>query len=136
MKNTRLWFARIVTFYAVLIFSFLAYLYIAEPLDHIAKFGIAASGVPESVNFLRTGPGALFAAMALTAIHGLARPNRLLACLWVLVLFNGCVVAARLFGMIIDGVTPIQLSELRDEGLSWLLLVAALIAHPGPETLD
>lgn len=130
MQNTRLWFARIVAVYALAIFAFLAYLYVAEPLENIARFGISASGVPESINFLRAGPGALFAGMAITAAYGLARPARLLSCLWILVVFNGCVVAVRLLGIAVDGVTPLQLSELRDEGLSWLLFVAALVAHP------
>lgn len=126
----RLWFARIVTVYALLIFTFLAYLYMADPLNHITNFGISASGSPESVNFLRAGPGALFTGMALTAAYGLARPSKLVACLWVLVVFNGCVVAARLTGIALEGATTLQLTELRDEGISWLLFVAAVVARP------
>jgi hypothetical protein len=116
--------------YALLIFAFLAYLYILEPLEHIAGFGIRASGVPESINFLRAGPGALFLGMALFAAYGLARPGQLHSCLWVLVIFNACVVAVRLFGIAVDGVSQMQLSELRNEGLSWLLFVASLVACP------
>ncbi|MEQ1802247.1 MAG: DUF4345 family protein [Gammaproteobacteria bacterium] len=130
MNNARLWFARIVTVYALLIFAFLASLYVFEPLDHIARFGVSASGVPESINFLRAGPGALFLGMMLYAAWGLAQPGELRRCLWVLVVLNGCVVAVRLLGIAVDGVSPMQLSELRDEGLSWLLFVAALLAHP------
>lgn len=130
MNSARLWFSRAVTVYALLIFTFLAYLYIAEPLEHITKFGISATGAPESVNFLRTGPGALFLGMAITSAYGLARPDKLVACLWIIVLFDGCVVAVRLLGMGVDGVTPLQLTELRDEGVSWLFFVAALAAHP------
>ena len=130
MHNARLWFARIIMVYALLIFSFLAYLYIIEPLKHIAGFGVSASGVPESINFLRAGPGALFLGMALFAAYGLARPGQLLSCLWVLVVFNACVVAVRIFGIAMDGPSPMQLSELRDEGLSWLLFVAALAVCP------
>lgn len=130
MTTARLWFARLVTLYALLIFTFLAYLYIIEPLEHITRFGISASGVPESINFLRAGPGALFAGMAITAAFGLARPAHLVTSLWVIVLFDACVVAVRLFGMAVDGVTELQLSELRDEGVSWLIFVAALVAHP------
>jgi hypothetical protein len=130
MNNARLWFSRIVTAYALLIFMFLAYLYIIEPLEHIAGFGISATGVPESINFLRAGPGALFLGMALVAACGLARPAQLRACLLVLVIFNACVVAVRLFGIAVDGVSPMQLRELRDEGLSWLVFVAALLACP------
>ena len=130
MYNVRLWFTRIVVTYALLIFTFLAYLYIFAPLEHIAGFGISASGVPESINFLRAGPGAFFLGMALFSAYGLARPRGLYICLWVLVVFNACIVAVRLFGIAVDGISPMQLRELRNEGLSWLLFVAALIACP------
>ena len=126
----RLWFARVVMLYAFLIFAFLASLYVLEPLEHIARFGISAAGSPESINFLRAGPGALFLGMMLFAAYGLARPGRLRSCLGVLVIFNACVVGVRLLGIAVDGVSPLQLTELRDEGLSWLLFVAALVAHP------
>ena len=130
MFAARLWFARIVTVYAALIFSFLAYLYMVEPLEHIAGFGLSASGTPEAINFFRVGPGALFTGMALTALLALTRPTLMKACLWVIVLFNGCIVAGRLLGIAVDGMTPLQLTELRDEGLSWLFFLAALFAYP------
>jgi hypothetical protein len=130
MYNVRLWFARIIVAYALLIFTFLAYLYIFAPLEYIASFGISASGVPESINFLRAGPGALFLGIALFAAYGLARPGGLYSCLWVIVVFNACVVAVRLFGIVVDGISPMQLSELRDEGLSWLIFVASLVTFP------
>jgi hypothetical protein len=136
MHPTRLWFSRLVVAYALLIFVFLAWLYIAEPLDHIARFGISASGVPESINFLRAGPGALFLSMAIVSGWGLVRPARLVTALQFLVFVNGCVVAVRLLGIAVDGVSPIQLTELRDEGLSWLLFVAALAACPRQASRD
>ena len=131
---TRLWFARIIAIYATLIFTFRGPLYLAEPLDHIAKFGISATGSPESIAFLRVGPGAMFAFLALTALYGLLRPRYLRTSLIVLVVFNACVIGARLYGIVQDGATPIQLSELRDEGLSWLLFTAALFALPRTAT--
>lgn len=130
METVRLWFARLVVAYGLLIFVFLAWLYVAEPLDHIERFGITASGTPESINFLRAGPGALFLSMAIASGWGLLRPARLVNSLQFLVFVNGCVVAVRLLGIAVDGVTPIQLTELRDEGLSWLVFVAALAACP------
>lgn len=130
MARARLWFARIVMLYALLIFSFLGYLYMFEPQDHIARFGVSISGTPESINFIRAGPGAMFTALAVTAFYGLLRPARFLACLWFVVVLNACVVAGRLYGMATEGVSPLQFSELRDEGLSWLLFVAALVAYP------
>jgi hypothetical protein len=131
MHNARLWFSRVVTLYALAIFTFLAWLYIVEPLEHIERFGVAVSGSPESINFLRCGPGAMFSAMALAAAYGLSGAQRLAPALRVLVLVNACVVGARLLGIAVDGVTPLQLTELRDEGVSWLAFVAALLAHPG-----
>lgn len=135
MQTARLWFARIVTLYAVAIFSFLSFLYVVEPLDHIVMFGIAANGSPESVNFLRAGPGALFTGLAITAVYGLCRPSKLLACLWVIVVFNGCVVGARLLGIALEGANEMQLSELRDEGISWLAFVIALVVHPRAQSV-
>lgn len=99
----KIWFARIVMLYGAAIFTFLAFLYVVQPLDHIEMFGIAANGTPESVNFLRAGPGALFTGLAISAIYGLCRPSKLLACLWVIVVFNGCVVGSRLLGIALEG---------------------------------
>lgn len=129
--NKRIWFARVVAVYAVVFFSFLAWLYLAEPLRHIERFGISANGTPESIAFLRVGPGAMFLFLAVTALYGLLRSQMLRASLIIIVAFNACVVAARLYGIAQDGMTPLQLTELRDEGLSWLLFVAALFALRG-----
>ena len=129
-STSRLWFARLVMVYAFAINAFLGVLYVFEPQKHIANFGVAVSGVPESLNFLRAGPGAMFTALAVTALYGLLRPNRFLACLSFIVLLTACIVAARLYGMAVDGVTRLQLSELRDEGLSWVFFALALLAYP------
>jgi hypothetical protein len=130
MTRVRLWFARAVMLYALLIFAYLGALYFIEPQAHIARFGVSISGAPESLNFVRTGPGAMFVALAVTALYGLVRRQHLLACLWFVVLLNACVVAGRIYGIATEGVDPLQLSELRDEGLSWISFVAALIVCP------
>jgi hypothetical protein len=67
--GVRLWFARIVMAYAFAINAFLAWLYIVEPQKHIGIFGVTISGTPESLNFLRAGPGAMFAGLALGALQ-------------------------------------------------------------------
>ena len=72
----------------------------------------------------------MFTALAATALYGLLRPKYFLACLSFIVLLTACIVAARLYGMAVDGVTRLQLSELRDEGLSWVFFVLALLACP------
>lgn len=126
MNTIRVWFARIVLAYAALLFVFLAQIYLLHPETGIARFGVTLDGSPHSITFLRTSLGAMFSAMAITAAYGLVRPKYLRVALIYLVVTNGCVVAARLIGFWQDGVTPTQLSELRNEGLSWLLFVAAL----------
>lgn len=133
MDTARLWFARIVILYALLIFCYLAYVFIVHPLDNIERFGMSATGSTDFIAFLRVCVGGLFLGMAITAFYGLVIPAGLLAALWVIVLFDGCIVTLRLLGIAIDGVTPVQLNELRDEGVSWLFFVAALIAHPRNE---
>lgn len=130
MTSVRLWFARLVMLYAAAIFCFLGYLYLLRPLSGIAKFGVAVSGAPESIAFLRTSLGAMFASMAITAIYGLVRPNYFRTCLIFLILMDGCIVAARLFGMVSEGVTPVQIGELQTEGWSLLAFVVALWVCP------
>lgn len=136
MTAVRIWFARIMGVYALVLFSFLAYLYVWQPTAHIAKFGVSVTGSPESINFLRAGPGALFFGLAVVAGIGLVRPRRLRHALFVLVLFTGVVVLVRLYGMAADGITPVQVSELRDEGVSWLCFLAALLLHPPATSRD
>lgn len=130
MLKARLWFARIVVLYAVLIFSYLGWMYAIEPLDHISGFGISAEGSPQSANFIRVSVAALFLGQAIVAVWGLARPANLINSLKILVLFLGCTVAMRIFGIVVDGISELQITELRDEGISWLFFVAALITCP------
>ena len=129
MIKARLWFARGVMAYALLIFGFLGQLFFFNPLDGIQSFGVTLAD-PHSITFIRTSLGAMFVGFAITAAYGLIRPTRFLACLWFLVVMNGCIVAARLYGFAADGVTPKNISELTNEGLSWLLFVVALVAVP------
>jgi Domain of unknown function (DUF4345) len=129
MAKVRFWFARSVMVYALLIFGFLGQLFFFNPLEGIKSFGVTLSD-PHSVTFIRTSLGAMFVGFAVTSAYGLARPAQLLACLWFLVVMNACIVAARLYGLSVDGLTPKNMSELTNEGLSWLLFVAALVAYP------
>lgn len=125
MDRFRLAFARLVLVYAALIFLFLASIYFLRPLTGIERFGISVDGSPESITFLRTSLGAMFLAMAITAIYGLVRPARLRAALIVITLFDGCIVAARLTGMWVDGISERQWGELTTEGISWIAFALA-----------
>ncbi|MDX2145465.1 MAG: DUF4345 family protein [Rhodospirillaceae bacterium] len=129
MVKARLWFARAVMGYALLIFGFLGRLFFLDPLEGIKSFGVTLAD-PHSITFIRTSLGAMFVGFAVTALYGLARPDRFLSCLWFLVVMNVSIVAARLYGLAVDGVTPKNLSELTNEGLSTLLFIVALVAYP------
>ena len=106
-------------------------LFFLDSLEGIKSFGVSLSD-PHSVTFIRTSLGEMFVGFAITAAYGLARPTRLLACLWFLVVMNACIVAARLYGLGVDGVTPKNIPELTNEGLAWILFVVALLVYPRP----
>lgn len=128
MQTARLWFARIVLLYAVLICGFLAWIYFVNPQSGLAPFGVSLSGEPHSASFIRTGIGAFFVTQLVIAAAGLARPRWLAAALGLLALINGIILAGRVLGIALDGVSPMQWSELRTEGISWLVFVAAFVA--------
>ena len=128
--NVRLWYARAVMTFAVLIFGFLAGLYAFNPLAGIDMFGVSLSGEAHSITFLRTGLGAMFSSLFLASTIGLARPKLFMTCLTILVGVMTIIVALRLYGLDVDGITDKILSELRTEGISLLIFVSGWVAHP------
>lgn len=126
MARVQTWILRLVLLYGVLAFGMLARLYLLEPEEGIARFGVVVDGSPHSLTFLRTSLGAMFLGLSITAAYGMLRPAGQRAALTVLVLFMGCIVFARLYGIAADGATPTQWSELRAEGPSWLVFAAGL----------
>ena len=115
---------------AVFLFAFLAYLYAVTPLNGIDIFGVTLSGEPHSVTFLRTGLGAMFTSLFLTSALGLLRPSQFLTCMTFVVGVMTVIVALRLFGLALDGVSAKNLSELQTEGLCWLIFVSGWLAYP------
>lgn len=126
----RTWFARIMLAYGVLIFGFLTSAYLLQPADYLANFNLDGSPTPEAISFIRVTAGALFLSLLLCSLWGLSSRARYRPGLALIVLLNGCIVAGRLLGITLDGATPSQFVELRDEGVSWLLFVAALWLLP------
>ncbi|MEQ8509739.1 MAG: hypothetical protein RIF37_15525 [Rhodospirillaceae bacterium] len=55
----RLWHARLVMGLILIIYGFLASLYVFNPLAGIDMFGVSLSGEAHSVTFLRTEVGAM-----------------------------------------------------------------------------
>ncbi|MEQ8734947.1 MAG: hypothetical protein RIC29_08490 [Rhodospirillaceae bacterium] len=126
----RLWYARLVMGLALIIYGFLASLYAFNPLAGIDMFGVSLSGEAHSVTFLRTGVGAMFSSLFFAALIGLARPKLFMTCLTIIVGVMTIIVALRVYGLIVDGITDKNLSELRTEGLSWLFFVSGWVSYP------
>lgn len=130
LMKIRLWYARGVMAYAVIIFAFLANLYAFNPMAGIDMFGVSLSGEAHSITFLRTGLGAMFSSLFFASAIGLARPKLFITCLTIVLGVMTMIVALRVYGLAIDGITAKNLSELRNEGLSLLIFVSGWVAYP------
>lgn len=126
----RLWYARVIMALALLMFAFLAQLYAFNPLNGIDMFGVTLSGEAHSITFLRTGLGAMFSSLFFCCLIGLAKPEYFLTCLTFVVGVMTMIVVLRLYGFVVDGITPKNMSELRNEGLGWLIFLSGWIAYP------
>jgi hypothetical protein len=126
----RLWYARVIMGLALLMFLFLAQLYAFTPLNGIDMFGVTLSGEAHSITFLRTSLGAMFSSLFFCCLIGLVRPQYFLTCLTFVVGVMTMIVALRLYGFAVDGITPKNISELRNEGLGWLIFLSGWIAYP------
>jgi hypothetical protein len=132
----RLWYARVIMALALLMFAFLAQLYAFNPLNGIDMFGVSLSGEAHSITFLRTGLGAMFSSLFFCCLIGLVKPQHFLTCLTFVVGVMTMIVALRLYGLAVDGVTPKNMSELRNEGLGWLIFLSGWIAYPRQTITD
>jgi len=99
-------------------------------LNGIDMFGVTLSGEAHSITFLRTSLGAMFSSLFFCCLIGLVRPQYFLTCLTFVVGVMTMIVALRLYGFAVDGITPKNISELRNEGLGWLIFLSGWIAYP------
>ena len=136
ITKLRLWYARLVMVLAALMYGFLASLYAFNPLAGIDMFGVNLSGEAHSVTFLRTGVGAMFSSLFLASLIGLARPKLFMTCLTMIVGVMTIIVVLRVYGLSVDGVTDKNLSELRTEGLSWILFISGWLSYPRTARLN
>ena len=130
MTAVRFWFSRAALVYAAAIFGLIAGIWFVNPQIGLERFGLSVNGTPESLAFPRTTAGALFIAMTVNALYGLARPRDFRTALIAVLVMDGSVLAARLFSIVHVGVSVRQLLELRNEAGSFLLFAAALWADP------
>lgn len=127
--TVRLWFVRVVLALIVALYAMIGWLFNADPAGTMVDFGIAVEGAI-GLTTVRIGYGMGFWALALTALYGLIRPRHAFACLSLLTFMLACVVATRLTGFLTDGSDAKQITELRDEGLSFIVFAAAWLAYP------
>ncbi len=128
--KVRLWYARVIMGLCVLMFAFLAQLYAFTPLNGIDMFGVSVSGEAHSVTFLRTSLGAMFSSLFFASVIGLVRPKLFYPCLTFVVGVMAMIVALRLYGFAVDGITDTNISELRNEGIGWLIFLSGWLAYP------
>ena len=128
--NIRLCYARVIMGLCVLMFAFLAQLYAFTPLNGIDMFGVSVSGEAHSITFLRTSLGAMFPSLFFASLIGLVRPKLFYPYLTFVVGVMTMIVVLRLYGFAVDGITDTNISELRNEGIGWLIFLSGWLAYP------
>ena len=116
--------ARVFLALDVLIFFYVGQILWLDP----QRLGVAGLEFvsPETSTAVRTW-GGFFVASGLIGLVGVLSRRWTLPSLVAVSIITGCVVAARLFGISVDGVEPRQLSELRDESLGLSLALLGLL---------
>jgi hypothetical protein len=115
--------ARICLLLVVLIYFLVGYYLGAEP-RRLEPYGFAFPNA-ENITAIRTW-GGFFVATGLIGSFGVFAKKWTLPSLVAVTIVSGCVVAARLTGMVVDGVEPRQLAELRDESTGLAIAIIGL----------
>lgn len=110
--------------YAALIYSFLGGLFLFNPAA-IETYAVSLSA-PHAYSAIRAGFGAQFLGLAAIAWWGIFSKSQRWLALVIVAALTGIIVICRLFGLVIDGVTPLNFTELRDEGISLLIFLLAV----------
>ncbi|NND36464.1 MAG: DUF4345 family protein [Gammaproteobacteria bacterium] len=116
--------ARICLLLVVLIYFLVGYYLGAEP-QRLAKHGFAFPNA-ENVTAIRTW-GGFFVATGLIGSFGVIWKKWTLPALLAATLVSGSVVFARVTGIVVDGMEPRQLAELRDEGTGFAIAIVGLV---------
>jgi hypothetical protein len=115
--------ARICLLLVVLIYFLVGYYLGAEP-RRLEPYGFAFPNA-ENITAIRTW-GGFFVATGLIGSFGVFAKKWTLPSLVAVTIVSGCVVTARLTGMVVDGVEPRQLAELRDESTGFAIALIGL----------
>jgi len=115
--------ARICLLLVVLIYFMVGYFLGAQP-TRLEPYGFAFPNA-ENVTAIRTW-GGFFVGTALIGSFGVIWKQWTLPALVAVTIVSGSVVFARLTGIVVDGVEPRQLSELRDESTGFVIALIGL----------
>ena len=116
--------ARICLLLVVLIYFLVGYFLGAQPL-RLEPYGFAFPNA-ENVTAIRTW-GGFFVATGIIGSFGVLSRQWTLPSLVALTIISGCVVTARVTGILVDGLEPRQISELTDEGTGFAIALVGLI---------
>ena len=116
--------ARVCLLLVVLIYLLVGYYLGAEPL-RLAKYGFTFPNA-ENITAIRTW-GGFFVATGIIGSFGVIWKKWTLPSLLALTIVSGSVVFARVTGILVDGMEPRQLAELRDEGTGFAIALVGLV---------
>jgi len=116
--------ARVCLLLVVLIYFLVGYYLGAEPL-RLAEYGFAFPNA-ENITAIRTW-GGFFVATGIIGSFGVIWKKWTLPSLLALTIVSGSVVFARVTGILVDGMEPRQLAELRDEGTGFAIALVGLV---------
>jgi hypothetical protein len=131
MTKARLWTVRAVLLFIALLYTFIGYLFVTDPVGTSDSFKTVADS-PTAITTIRVTYGMGFLSLALTAWFGLARPKHAFEAVTFLLVMVSAVVMFRLYGLAVDGVSDRNLEELRHESTGLVLLAIAWFAFPRP----
>ena len=110
--------------YAALAYSFLGGLFLVNPAI-IESYAVTLNA-PHAYSAIRAGFGAQFLGLAFIAWWGIFFKAQRWSALAIVTVLTGIIVICRLVGLTVDGMTPINLTELRDEGISFVVFLLAV----------
>jgi hypothetical protein len=124
------WLSRLILLAVTLLFTFLAWPFLADPVHTAATSGISL-GSAEAVSRLRIGFGALPLSSAIITLVCLISPNRLLTGLYFVLIWVGVITAVRIVAIILGGANDFDLKVLRPEFVILALTIVSILIERG-----
>ena len=123
-----IWFSRAVLMLTAVIMTAIALRNLRDPVGATRPLDIVLAS-PTATTIVRVGFGGFPLGFAIALFACLLSNARLLTGLVLVVAVVGAATAARIQGLLLDGVTPYNLSLLRPEFLMLALATAGILLH-------